>query len=358
MSEEGFILITGSSGRVGRSVIQRLGGKYPLVGFDKVSPKYKNDNLEFVQVDITSDESVKNGLHIARTKYGSRIISVIHLADYYCFGEGAPSLYQKISVEGTERVLQEVQKFDTEQFLFSSTQLIYAPCPVGKRINENSPIDPKWGYPKSKAKAESLIEQNRGNIPTVILQMAACYDDQCHSIPIASQIQRIYEKRLLSHLFPGNLKHGSPYLHLEDLSEAIWLAVEKRHTLPAELKLLIGEDVTLSYDQMQKLIAAHLFGKAFKTFPIPKWVAKRGAWFLGHSLFEKNFFIKPGMIDIADDHYTLDITRAKEILGWAPRNFVGHSLPKMIKALKANLKGWYKAHNLTLPHSLHDKGQK
>jgi nucleoside-diphosphate-sugar epimerase len=352
VNEEGFVLITGSSGRIGRSVIQRLGGKYPLVGFDVVPSKYKNDNVEFIQVDITSDESVKNGLHIARTKYGPKIISVIHLAAYYSFGEGDPTLYQKITVEGTERLLREVQKFDTQQFLFSGTQLIYAPCPVGRTINEDSPIDPKWDYPKSKVKTEALIQQNRGTIPTVIMQIAGCYDDQCHSIPIANQIQRIYEKQLISHLFSGNLNHGSPFLHLDDLAEAIWLAVEKRRALPPELKVLIGEDATLSYDQIQRIIASQLYGKTFKTYQVPKWIAKIGAWILDHSPFEKNFFIKPWMIDIADDNYTLDITRARETLGWTPKNFVGHSLQKMIKSLKADPLEWYKTNDLSIPKSM------
>ena len=49
------------------------------------------------------------------------------------------------------------------------------------------------------------------------------------------------------------------------------------------------------------------------------------------------------MIDLADDHYVLDISRARTILGWEPRHSLRETLPKMINALKADSPDWYKA---------------
>ncbi len=45
-------------------------------------------------------------------------------------------------------------------------------------------------------------------------------------------------------------------------------------------------------------------------------------------------FIKPWMIDFADDHYALDITRAKSSLEWEPRHTLRDTIPKMIAAFK------------------------
>src|SRR5438105_15324928 len=52
------------------------------------------------------------------------------------------------------------------------------------------------------------------------------------------------------------------------------------------------------------------------------------------------------MIDIADDHYALDITRARTLLGWEPRHSLRETLPTMIAALKADPVGWYRANKL------------
>ena len=57
-------------------------------------------------------------------------------------------------------------------------------------------------------------------------------------------------------------------------------------------------------------------------------------------------FIKPWMIDRANDHYALDITRAHTLLGWEPKRTLRETLPKMVAALKADPLGWYRENNL------------
>jgi nucleoside-diphosphate-sugar epimerase len=57
-------------------------------------------------------------------------------------------------------------------------------------------------------------------------------------------------------------------------------------------------------------------------------------------------FIKPWMIDLADDHYALDITRARTLLGWSPRRSLRETLPKMVAALKADPAGFYRRNKL------------
>jgi nucleoside-diphosphate-sugar epimerase len=57
-------------------------------------------------------------------------------------------------------------------------------------------------------------------------------------------------------------------------------------------------------------------------------------------------FIKPWMIDRANDHYALDITRARTLLGWEPKRSLRGTIPKMIAALKADPLGWYRENEL------------
>ncbi|HYF00831.1 MAG TPA: NAD(P)-dependent oxidoreductase, partial [Planctomycetota bacterium] len=79
---------------------------------------------------------------------------------------------------------------------------------------------------------------------------------------------------------------------------------------------------------------------------IPKPLAKAGAWI--QDLFGDPF-IKPWMIEFADDHYALDVTRARHQLGWTPRRSLRETLPRMISALKADPARWYHDHHLALP---------
>jgi len=304
--------------------------------------------------DRTAQARGRRALGRGRYAYGPRLASVIHLAAYYNFsGEPSP-LYDEITVRGTERLLRTLHRmeFEVEQFIFSSTMLLHAPSRPGERISEDSPVEPKWDYPRSKAETEKVIRSERGAIPSMILRIAGVYDDECHSIPLAHQIQRIYERRLTGRVYPGDVSRGQAFVHLDDTLEAIRLAVDKRHALPADTTLLIGEPETLSYDELQRAFARLIHDEEWETRQIPKPVAKTGAWVLDNMPLVEEPFIKPWMVDLADDHYELDISRARKTLGWKPTHSLRDTLPKMVAALKRDPVAWYRAHKLPLPSSL------
>jgi dTDP-D-glucose 4,6-dehydratase len=52
------------------------------------------------------------------------------------------------------------------------------------------------------------------------------------------------------------------------------------------------------------------------------------------------------MIDLADDHYPLDVTHAKQTLEWEPRHRLRDTLPEIITRFKANPKRWYQLNGL------------
>lgn len=346
--DKATIIVTGSSGFIGKLVTNRLAEQFNVVGFDREGPPHPPTNVDCVSVDLTSDESVQQGITHVRDRYGDRLVSVVHLAAYYDFS-GEPSLkYDEITIKGTQRLLRGLRPFRVEQFIFSSTMLVHAPCEPGQRINEEWPLEPKWAYPKSKVQTEELICVERGMMPIILLRIAGVYNDRCHSIPLAHQIQRIYERKLVSHVFPGHIAHGQSFLHLDDLVEAFVLLIQCRQQLPTELPLLIGEPEALSYDELQHQFGRLIHGDEWDTREIPKALAKAGAW-LQDAMPGEEPFIKPWMIDLADDHYALDITQARDLLGWQPKRSLRDTLPLMIAALKANPLSWYREHKLEPP---------
>lgn len=60
------------------------------------------------------------------------------------------------------------------------------------------------------------------------------------------------------------------------------------------------------------------------------------------------------MIDRADDHYELDISRAKQYLHWQPKHDLKLTLPKMIEKLKQDPKAWYQKNNLDMPKEVEE----
>jgi len=349
--EKGIVLVTGSSGLIGTAVMRQLVGRFEeVVGFDFKEPKAPLPGTRFIAVDLTKDDGVRKGLRNVR-ELGATIASVIHLAAYYDFSGKPSEKYEEITVRGTERLLRGVQEldFEVQQFVFSSTMLVHKPAEPGQLITEEWPLEPTWAYPESKVRTEQLIRAEHNDIPIVLLRIAGVYDDFCRSIPLAHQIQRIYERQLAGRMYAGEVAHGQAFIHLDDLVAAIARVVEHRFRLPLELALLLGEPETLTYDELQHSIARLLFGESWETHEIPGPIAKAGAWVQDHLPGGQESFIKPWMIDRANDHYALDIGRARELLDWQPRHSLRATLPKMIATLKRNPQEWYGQNKLTPP---------
>lgn len=346
------VMITGSSGLIGSAFLAHVGERCRELCLDsKGPPVVPPKTAHIIPCDLTSDENLHQALDEVRRLGHRRIASVLHLAAYYSFASESSPLYEQVNVRGTERLLYGLRDFEVEQFMFASTMLVHAPCQPGARINEDWPLKPKWEYPKSKVAAEQLIVHERGDMPVVLMPIGAVYDDHCHSIPLAQQIRRIYEERFIARMFSGDVAHGVAFLHIEDLVRALLLAVEQRKALPQVTTLLIGESETLSYDELQHIISRQLYGQEWNTYQIPKPLAKLGCR-LQNLLTGADPFLKPWMIELTDDHYAFDTSRARPLLGWEPRHALGISLPDIIKELKLDPVGWYEENHLranTLP---------
>ena len=361
-TESGIVIVTGSNGTIGDAVMRRFAGRFDdVVGFDRKAPNPPPPGCTAVAVDITSDESVREGLLMIREHHGAHVASVIHLAAYYDFFGEPSEQYDEITVRGTGRLLRGLRELDfqVEQFVFSSTMLVHRPAEPGQFINEEWAIEPTWAYPESKVRTEQLIHDERGGIPAVLLRISGVYDDLCHSIPLAHQIQRIYERQLTSRLYAGSTSHGQSFMHLDDLVDAIAIVVERRAALPPELPLLLGEPEPLSYDEVQHTFARLIHGEDLETLEVPGVLAplaKAGAWVM-QKLPGADRFIKPWMIDRANDHYALDITRARTLLGWEPKRSLRGTIPMMVAALKADPLGFYRENNLELTSELQKQAE-
>jgi hypothetical protein len=104
-TEREIVVITGSSGLIGSAVANRLHSQYHVIGFDRPGEPHPPAQIECIDFDVTSEESVREALQQVRKEHGERIASVIHLAAYYDFS-GAPSdKYESITVRGTERLI-------------------------------------------------------------------------------------------------------------------------------------------------------------------------------------------------------------------------------------------------------------
>jgi nucleoside-diphosphate-sugar epimerase len=354
-TQKPIVVITGIAGAIGTSLARALEPGYTVVGLDL---DCSGAAVDCIEIDLGSGDSVELALRKFRERYGRRIASVVHLAAYFDFsGEDHP-LYDKVNVEGTRRLLRALQDFEVGQLVYSGTMLVHAPGEPGERIDEQAPIAPKWAYPKSKAASEVVIREEHGAIPYVLLHLAGLYDDRTAVPTLAHQIARIYERGFKSHLYAGDLRTGQAFVHNDDMIDAFRRVIDRRERLPEDVTILIGEPDAVSYGALQEAIGRLVHGEdEWATIAVPKTLARTGAWLEERSepivpdpidRGEKPF-IRPFMVDMADDHYALDISRARELLDWQPRRSLRATLPKIVQALKDDPIAWYRDNGITPP---------
>lgn len=359
-NEKPVVIITGAAGNLGQALTRVLKRDYRVIGVDVKPAKSVVASYE---IDLTSASSVNRIFARIAEEQGKDIAAVIHLAAYFDFtGEESP-LYEKVNEKGTEHLLHALQEFNLERFIYASTMLVHKPGAPGQKIDETSPLGPGWAYPKSKAKTEATIQRHAQKIPYTLLRLAGIYDEETAVPTLSHQIARIYERRMKGKLYAGDTAAGQAFLHKEDMVEAFQLTVARRHDLPKEHSILIGETICLSYEALQRRLGELIHGTAdWHTFTVPGALAKAGAWLEEKSepVVPDDFdqgekpFIRAFMIDMASDHYELDIRRAREQLDWQPKHSLYDTLPAMIDHLKKDPAAWYEANRITPPYWLEE----
>jgi nucleoside-diphosphate-sugar epimerase len=357
-----LVVITGSNGNIGTALRQKLKSDYRVVGLDRDDSKHTD-----IVADLTSPDSLALAFRELRDRHGQDISAVVHLAAYFDFtGEKSP-LYDKVNVEGTKNLLTALADFEVARFIYSGTMLVHQAVSPGERVTESTPIAPKWAYPESKAETEDAIREHCQDTPFTLLHLAGLYDDHTAVPTLAHQIARIYERDMKAHLHSGDQDAGQSFIHLDDMLELIKRCIDCRNALPADNVILAGEPDVMSYQQLQDELGRLIHGAdVWRTLSLPQPLAKAGAWLeekaepvvpdaIDHG--EKPF-IRPFLIDLACDHYALDISHAKYLLDWQPRHSIHNKLETLVSNLKKDPVAWYQNNGIRAPEWLVDADEK
>ncbi len=152
------ILITGGAGYIGSHIVEQLiKAKKKVFVVDNLSTGYKrllHKKANFFLCDI------RNFKRLDRIVKQNKIQSIIHLAACLSVGESErkPKKYFSNNVIGTRNVINCCKKNDIKNLIFSSTCAVYKD--KIKSVKENSKLEPKSVYGKTKLKGENIIKKN------------------------------------------------------------------------------------------------------------------------------------------------------------------------------------------------------
>lgn len=164
------IVLTGSSGRVGRAIFGALAAHHEIIGIDR-SP--------FSTTHVVDDFANAALLHAALKGADA----VIHTAALHAphVGAVADEEFQRINVEGTRLVAEASLAAGVKRLVFTSTTALYGYAVAAGSctwIDEDTPPRPKSIYHRTKLQAERLLETLAGSELAVrVLRMSRSFPE-------------------------------------------------------------------------------------------------------------------------------------------------------------------------------------
>lgn len=164
------IILTGSSGRIGRAIFGALSPAHEVIGIDR-------NVFSTTQVigDCTDAEILNPVL------YGAD--AVIHAA-----GPHAPHVdvvedaeFERVNVEGTRRLFELAKAAGVRRFVYTSTTALYGHAIAPGRckwVDERTEPQPRAVYHRTKLAAERLLEELASpELSVSVLRMSRCFPE-------------------------------------------------------------------------------------------------------------------------------------------------------------------------------------
>lgn len=235
------ILVAGGAGYIGSHMVKHLGQLgCAVTTLDNLSGGYRDAVLsgEFVHGDL-ADTALLEQLFAEK-----RFDAVMHFASFIQVGESVqqPARYYRNNVVNTLNLLDTMQAFGVDKFIFSSTAATFGE-PQYSPIDEAHPQNPINPYGRTKLVVEqALADYDRAyRLKSVCLryfnaagadpdgELGERHDPETHLIPLV--LQAASGRR--PHISVFGRDYDTPdgtcirdYIHVSDLCEAHWLALQ------------------------------------------------------------------------------------------------------------------------------------
>jgi nucleoside-diphosphate-sugar epimerase len=301
MTAQANILLTGATGFVGQAVLEQLleheSHKVTVVlraarDFDRCA------------AHVVSDITMATDWSIALT--GQEV--VIHAAAraHIMKDEVADPLaeYRRVNVEGALNLARQAVQAGVKRFIFiSSIKVNGEQTALGYSFTPDDTPAPEDAYGISKWEAEQGLQQLavETGMEVVIIRPPLVYGPRVKG-NLASMI-RLVQKGLPLPL--GSIKNQRSLVALDNLVDLIITCID--HPAAANQIFLAGDGEDISTSDLLRGVA-RCVGKPSRLIPVPTSVLMFGATILGKRALAQRLL---GSLQV-------DISKARELLGWTP----------------------------------------
>jgi UDP-glucose 4-epimerase len=316
------VVVTGATGNVGTSVLDALieePAVSEVIGLARRLPDFELPKVRWVEADVTSTELVP---------LFEGADAVVHLAWAIQPGHDE-EVMERINVRGSERVFAAVASAGVSSLIYASSVGTYSPGPKDRRVDESWPTDgiPSSIYSRHKVRVERLLDEFEAERPA--LRVVRMRPGLIFKAEAASEIRRLF----IGPLLPGFLVRPRLIPFVPRIPRLRFQAVHSDDVGQAYRRAVVGDVAGAFNLAAEPAIGPEQLGEVLKARPVDVparalRVAADLSWRLHLQPAEA------GWIDLALGVPLMDVSRAREELGWQPRKSSLDALVDLLRGLR------------------------
>ena len=177
-----------------------------------------------------------------------------------------PDITKKINLEATEKLLKYALKKGFRKIIFVSTCSNYGIFDKNSLAKENSRLNPKSLYAKTKVKIEKKLLKivNKGNSEITILRFATAFglsDRMRFDLTINQFVREIYLNKKIEVYDPYTWR---PYCHVKDFANIIFQIVSKENVKRSRCEIFNAGSSKNNFNKMMLINKIKKYIKNFK----------------------------------------------------------------------------------------------
>lgn len=316
------VVVVGATGNVGTSVLAALADEprvESVLGLARRLPRLESPKVEWARADVTRDELLP---HFRGAD------CVVHLAWKIQPSRDGGAL-RATNVDGSTRVFLAAAEAKVPSLVYASSVGAYSPGPKDRRVDETWPTDGIRSsfYSRHKAEVERILdrfEQDHPRLRVVRLRPGLIFKREA-----ATGIRRLFAGPFL----PGFLLRPRLLPVVPDLPRLRFQGVHSLDVGQAARLAIVGEargafnvaaEPVLDPQELGRLLDA-------RPVPVPEPLARAFTTLTWRLHLQPT---PPGWLDLALNVPLLDVTRAREELGWEPRHTAGEALLELLTGMR------------------------
>jgi len=240
------VVVTGSSGRIGRAIHIRLSRQHRVDGFDSAP------SSTAAWVGDLADSAL-----LARAMQGAD--AVVHTAALHAphVPHVGAARFRQVNVDGTRRVLDAASAAGVGRIVFTSTTALYgsaaSPVDTAAWVDEELAPQPQTIYHHTKLEAEALLREAaaQGGPSVRILRMSRCFPEPANLMAVF-RLHRGIDARDVADAHAAALAHAGPVAATFVVSGATPFLREDCQALHLDPQALLRQRAPLLVDAFRR----------------------------------------------------------------------------------------------------------